>query len=99
MIEQPTWKLIVKKPDGDDVSYYYTHHEMQFPESRAQNAGFKTAVVNLEYQRKWWKLRTEELIERVRTGMATMQDATMIEKFVFDYNDVLPDEEKFIDKG
>ena len=54
---------------------------------------------NLDHQRKWWKLRTEELLQRVRTGMATTQDAIMIEKFVFDYNQMLPEPEKFLDKG
>lgn len=96
--ERAKWKLIVTKDEGvQDVSYYYTHNEVQYPESRAQNAGFKTQVVNLDHQRNWMRLRTKELVERVRTGMATTQDAYMIEKFVFDHNEALHEEEKFLE--
>jgi hypothetical protein len=95
--EKPVWKLIVFKPDGEDVSYFYTHTEVQYPESIAQNAGFRTQVVNLTHQRDWMRLRTKELIDRIKSGMTTMQDGYMVEKFVYDHNDALPKEEKFLE--
>lgn len=96
MTDKHSWKLVVEKPEGDDVTYYYTHNEMLFPESRAKAAGFPTKTVDIDYQRKWWAARTKELVERVRTGMATTDDALMIEKFVGLYNNLLHDSERFL---
>lgn len=98
MTEEYRWKLVITDDDGrEQTSYYYTHNEVEFPEKRARQRGWKTQVHDLDHQRKWWKLRTEELLQRVRSGMATTQDALMIEKFVFDYNELLPEPEKFLD--
>lgn len=98
--EEYKWKLVITDEGGkEQSSYYYTHQELEFPEQRAKQRGAKTQVHNLDHQRKWWKLRTEELLQRVRTGMATTQDAIMVEKLVWDLNDRLPDAEKFLDKG
>lgn len=99
MTDRLNWKLVIKHKDGrEDVKYYYTEHEMAYPAQRARHAGAVITITDLDEQRGKWREQTSDLLERVRSGMTTLKDATLIEAFLYSYNSTLPEPEKFLEE-
>jgi len=98
MTDRPEWKLVLTDPNGRvQTRYFETWRDLEYPMQRAEQTGCQTQTRNIKQARQYLRETTEQLIERARTGMTTTQDAILIEKLVFEFNEHLPDEEKFLE--